>query len=134
MIYPVNKTHPHHNHKATNNKQPKAYKATRLQRHKHTKCNYLQSQKLTAYNSKQPTTNIQPTFRSQQPPSNHYEQETCKASCVLLAADQLAQCAFGWCESPSQQCERSYAPFPVHQSTVPHKSSKQTCSSHQPAT
>ena len=78
-----------------NNQQPKAYEATKLQVHKPTKCNYIQAHTPTAYNSQQPTTNIQPTFKSQQPPSNLYAQEPCKASCVLMAAGQLAQCAFG---------------------------------------
>ena len=92
---------PPHNHKATVNQQPKAYKATRLQIHRHIKSNYLQANKHTTCNSQQPATNIQHTFKSQQPPSTMYEQEPCKASCVLLAAGRLAQGAFGVNSHPS---------------------------------
>ena len=49
---------------AATSQQPKAYKATRLQVHKPTKCNCLQANKHTAASSHQPTTDIQHTFRS----------------------------------------------------------------------
>ena len=84
-------------------------------------CNYIQAHKPTAYNSQQPTANLQHTFRSQQPPSTFYEQshvKPCKASCVLLAAGQLAQCAFGVNSHPNSVND-PMAP-PVRQSTIPH--------------
>ena len=93
---------PFHKLFKTNKQQPPSnLKHTKPQVHKPTTCNYLQAHKPTSYNSQQPTANIQPTLRSQQPPSNLYEQEPCKASCVLLAAGQLAQCAFGVNSHPS---------------------------------
>ena len=130
---PVNlSTSCQNNQAAAASQQPKAYKATRLQVHKPTQCNHIQVHEPTAYNSKQPATNIRHTFRSKQPPSNLYEEEPCKASCVLLAAGQLAQREFGVHSHPSNVEDPTHHPSsPVHLST---NDSNQTGSSHQPAT
>ena len=65
-----------------------------------TQCNYIRARKPTAYNSHQPTANLQHTFKSQQPPSkNHVKQAVCAPGCWPAGT----MCF--WCGQPSQQCE-----------------------------
>ena len=111
---------------------PKAYTATRLQAHKPTTCNYIQAHKPTAYNSKRRAA----TYNLHSGASSH--------QAIFLMKNRVKQAVCSWMlaswHDVNLVCTATPATWKILcaiPSAAAHLSrniSKQTSSSHQPAT